>query len=385
MNPRYPTSRQYRRHRKAPSTTPFWVISGLLVSGIAGWLLIAGDGTQPSGQSRVEQVSLPADSPLPTPAQEAVEQAAQQALEIAAQQAEPREGEQVAQQGQPQSQAGAEAASVAEQPVEAEVSIKPGWKAEPVTPKKVTDARRKEPQAAESQVAAAKKESAKSSEPDNSYKPIEVDFKFYSGLTQQRVVLPGDQGRKGMRTALSRRTRKGDTGSNLQAIQSAVIKATSGERVAQAQMDKSKFAPRQTAHNPQAVAWAPAKPQQRVSNKKGAVWTAGQAIQSYMKVQDRAAERTVRRTPATQHSAVMGKRAFDVQVAAFSQYRPASALLGRLKRQGEQARILTGQVNGTAVYRVRLGPFSNRAAASRAAQRWQVKGLSAMVTRPISG
>ena len=68
-------------------------------------------------------------------------------------------------------------------------------------------------------------------------------------------------------------------------------------------------------------------------------------------------------------SSALGERGtFVVQFAALKAERPAQQLAAGIKANGEKARVIVTSTNGTALYRVILGPFRSRAEAERAGQ-----------------
>jgi len=78
------------------------------------------------------------------------------------------------------------------------------------------------------------------------------------------------------------------------------------------------------------------------------------------------------RSPASQPAA-SGPRApergsFVVQFAALKTERTAQQIASSIKANGEKAHIMVTTTNGTALYRVILGPFRSRSDAERAGQ-----------------
>ncbi len=63
-------------------------------------------------------------------------------------------------------------------------------------------------------------------------------------------------------------------------------------------------------------------------------------------------------TQATQPKPANGER-FILQAGAYRDLREADAVKARIALAGLKARVETGEVNGAAIYRVRLGPYSS--------------------------
>ncbi|ABK43226.1 Sporulation domain protein [Magnetococcus marinus MC-1] len=372
MNPRYPTSRRYRRHAETSQPKPARLLLLGVCVVVAGWLIWpkaenpgqpGEQAQQPVAQARVVEVNKPiiVDKPVveEAPVQEVRQIQAPAALQV-------------------------EKVAVVLPVMAAKSAPAPSPLPTPVPVKHdeiAASAKKPAANSAGDAHATAAQQVAQLDPADR-----DVEFQFYKGLVEHRVVLPGDQGQKGMRTAVSERPLEQAHAPDFSAIQSAVLKTVSSARPADGADEKAKFAPRDEAQNHTAEAWSPAKSMlyarnlQALSmgNRQGPV----ASVQSYLKRQDDAAQRQ-RYTPPPTGRVAEGM--FVVQVAAFSRYEPAQKLLGRLMRQGEPARILPGTVNGAPVFRVRVGPFQNRTDADNTAHRWQVKGLSAMVTRHAPG
>lgn len=73
--------------------------------------------------------------------------------------------------------------------------------------------------------------------------------------------------------------------------------------------------------------------------------------------------------PPVEAPSMVGERgSFVVQFAALKAEGPARQLAGSIKANGEKARVIVTSTNGTALYRVILGPFRSRSDAERAGQ-----------------
>ncbi|MEG3641018.1 SPOR domain-containing protein [Magnetococcus sp. PR-3] len=353
MNPRYPASRRYRRHQSSVPKPAVLLMAGVCVL-VAGWLV------WPKAETSVESPQAQVAEPVQQPETKQVPP-----VEPAVVEAE----DDVVRTVQTPAELKVETAKEPE-PVE-EVDAEPAPLPSPAPAKRDPNAKRVLVSVSEEDVEPGKRD---------------VEFQFYKGLIEHRVVLPGDQGQKGMRTALSKRPANHAV-PDFSAIQSAVLKTVAAKRPVDKKSQKSKFKPRSEAQNRTAEAWSPAKSIRYARNLQAMAMGARQgpsaAVQGYLKRHDEAAQRKV--SPRISTPVMSRSGMFAVQVAAFNRYEQAQKLLGRLMRQGEQARILPGKINGAPVYRVRVGPFRTRTDANNTARRWQVKGLSAMVTRHVPG
>jgi len=91
--------------------------------------------------------------------------------------------------------------------------------------------------------------------------------------------------------------------------------------------------------------------------------------------------KTSPQAPATETKPAPASGGVLLQVGAFGTRGPADTLMNRLKKKGYAAFVFTA-ASGPAPFRVRVGPFADRAEAARASARLKKEeGLSPLVTR----
>ena len=75
------------------------------------------------------------------------------------------------------------------------------------------------------------------------------------------------------------------------------------------------------------------------------------------------------------------RASYLLQAGAFRASSDAEAMKAKLALIGFEARILTADVNGQAMYRVRIGPYAQLDAMNRARARLAENGIEASVVR----
>jgi cell division protein FtsN len=85
-------------------------------------------------------------------------------------------------------------------------------------------------------------------------------------------------------------------------------------------------------------------------------------------------------TPATAESPVSEAR-FLIQAGAFKNVSEAENLKATIAMTGEIARIESAEINGTTVYRVRLGPYASASSLSSAKQALSTHGIEAQAIK----
>lgn len=86
-------------------------------------------------------------------------------------------------------------------------------------------------------------------------------------------------------------------------------------------------------------------------------------------------------TPAAGSAGAPSDSGYMLQAGAFKAPDDAEGMKARLALLGFEARVMSAEVNGQTVYRVRIGPFAQQEEANRARSRLADGGIEASVTR----